>query len=70
MAKRYELSGRCLGVVSELFVETHGRGRPCLSDHLMIDGVLWMLCSGMYWINPYGGMAKPYLFDRFSLHGG
>ena len=46
MAKRYELSDEAWGVVSDLFIETHGRGRPRLSDRLMLDGVLWVLCSG------------------------
>ena len=46
MARRYELSDEAWGVVSDLFIETHGRGRPRLSDLLILDGVLWMLCSG------------------------
>ncbi|MCP6695530.1 IS5 family transposase [Pseudomonas donghuensis] len=49
MAKRYELSDEAWGVVSDLFIETHGRGRPRLSDRLMLDGVLWVLCSGAAW---------------------
>ena len=27
-------------VVADLFIETHGRGRPRLSDRLMLDGVI------------------------------
>ncbi|HBO8767057.1 TPA: IS5 family transposase [Pseudomonas aeruginosa] len=49
MAKRYELSDEAWDVVSDLFIETHGRGRPRLSDRLMLDGVLWVLCSGAAW---------------------
>lgn len=49
MSKRYELSARPGGVVSDLFIEIHGRGRPRLSDRLMLDGVLWVLCSGAAW---------------------
>ena len=49
MAKRYELSEEAWDVVSDLFIETHGRGRPRLSDRLMLDGVLWVLCSGAAW---------------------
>ena len=30
-------------MVADLFIETHGRGRPRLNDRLMLDGVLW--CS-------------------------
>ncbi|PYC35212.1 hypothetical protein DMW99_17045 [Pseudomonas chlororaphis] len=33
-------------VASDLFIKTHGRGRPRLNDRLMLDGVLWGLCSG------------------------
>lgn len=46
MAKRYELSEEAWAVVADLFTETPARGRPCLSDRLMLDGVLWVLCSG------------------------
>ena len=49
MAKRYELSDEAWDVVSDLFIETHGRGRARLSDRLMLDGVLWVLCSGAAW---------------------
>ena len=49
MAKRYELSDEACVVVSDLFIETHGRGRPRLSARLMLDGVLWVLCSGAAW---------------------
>jgi transposase len=49
MAKRYELSDEAWAVVADLFTETHGRGRPRLSDRLMLDGVLWVLCSGAAW---------------------
>ena len=36
-------------MVADLFTETHDRGRPRLSDRLMLDGVLWALCSGAAW---------------------
>ncbi len=49
MAKRYELSDEARIVVADLFTETHGRGRPRLSDRVMLDGVLWVLCSGAAW---------------------
>ncbi len=49
MAKRYELSDEAWDVVSDLIIETHGRGRPRLSDRLMLDRVLWVLCSGAAW---------------------
>lgn len=36
-------------MVADLFVEKRNRGRPRLSDRLMLDGVLWVLCSGAAW---------------------
>lgn len=49
MAKRYELSDETWAVIADLFTEPQGRGRPCLSDRLMLDGVLRVLCSGAAW---------------------
>lgn len=49
MAKCYELSDEARDVVSDLFIETHGRGRSRLNDRLMLDGVLWVLCSSAAW---------------------
>lgn len=36
-------------MVLDLFIETHGRGRSRLSDRLMLEGVLWVLCSCAAW---------------------
>ncbi len=41
MVRRYELTDEAWDVVSDLFIETHGRGRPRLSDRLML-----MACCG------------------------
>ncbi len=49
MAKHYKLSDEAWTVVVDLFTEIYGRGRPHLSDRLMLDGVLWVLCSGAAW---------------------
>lgn len=49
MPRRYELTDKAWDVVSDLFIETHGRGLPRVSDRLMLDGVLWVLCSGTAW---------------------
>lgn len=49
MAKRYELSDEAWAVVADLFTAEHVRGRPRNSDRLMLDGVLWVLCSGAAW---------------------
>ncbi|MGE8060228.1 transposase [Pseudomonas sp. NPDC089547] len=46
MAKRYEISEQTWGVVSHLFIENHGRGRPRLRDRLTLYDVFWVLCSG------------------------
>ena len=48
MAKRYELKDEAWTVVADLFAEIHGRGGR-LSDRLMLDGVLGVLCSGAAW---------------------
>ena len=49
MAKRYKLSDKAWTVVPDIFTKTHGRRRPRLSDRLMFDDVLWMLCSSIAW---------------------
>jgi transposase len=49
MAERYELSDEAWDVVADLFIEPHGRVRPRVSDRLMLDCVLWVLCSGAAW---------------------
>ncbi len=49
MAKRYELADEAWDVLSDLFIETQGRGRSRLNDRLMLDGVLRVLCSGAAW---------------------
>ncbi|MOA14604.1 hypothetical protein D3C78_1347150 [compost metagenome] len=45
MEKRYELSDEVWDVVANLFTEIHGMWQPRPSDRLMLDGVLWVLCS-------------------------
>lgn len=48
MAKRYELSDEAWDVISDLFTHQHP-GRPRSNDRLMLDGVLWLVCSGAAW---------------------
>ncbi|HDS1709662.1 TPA: transposase [Pseudomonas putida] len=36
-------------MVSDLIIENHGRGRPRLNGRLMLDGALWVFCSGATW---------------------
>jgi len=49
MARRLKLTDEAWDVVSDLFIETHDRGWPRLSDRLMLDGVPWVLCSCAAW---------------------
>ncbi|MNJ32327.1 hypothetical protein D3C77_269900 [compost metagenome] len=49
MAKRYELSDGAWNLVADLFVEIRRTGRPRVADRLMLNGVLWVLCSGAAW---------------------
>ena len=49
MAKRYELSDAAWDLVADLFVESRRNGRPRADDRLMLNGVLWVLCSGAAW---------------------
>ncbi|MDZ4021788.1 hypothetical protein PssiTeo3_52120 [Pseudomonas sichuanensis] len=49
MARPCELSDEAWDVVSDPSIETQGQGRPRLNDRLMLDGVLWILCSGAAW---------------------
>lgn len=49
MAMRYELSDAAWDVVADLFTENRRRGRPRVDDRLMVNGVLWILCSGAKW---------------------
>ncbi len=49
MAKRYELSDAAWDLVADLFVESRRNGRPRADDRLILNGVLWVLCSGAAW---------------------
>lgn len=49
MAKRYDLSNEAWAMLADLLVEKRNLGRPRLSDRLMLDGVLCVLCSGAVW---------------------
>lgn len=49
MAKRYELSDAAYDLVTDLFMESRRNGRPRADDRLILNGVLWMLCSGAAW---------------------
>lgn len=49
MTKRYELPDESWELVADLFIETRRGGRPRVDDRLMLNGVLWVLCSGAPW---------------------
>lgn len=49
MANRYEISNEAWDLVADLFQENHRTGRPRSDDRLMLNGVLWVLCSGAAW---------------------
>ncbi len=68
MAKRYELSDEAWALVADLFTAAHLRGRPRNSDRLMLDSVLWVLCSGATWRDMperFGSWATVY--HRFQV---
>ncbi len=49
MAKRYELPDAAWDLVADLSTESRRSGRPRADDRLMLNGVLWVLCSGAAW---------------------
>ncbi|MCU9529976.1 transposase, partial [Pseudomonas mosselii] len=49
MSKRYELSDAEWEIVADLFTAHRRTGRPRVDDRLMLNGVLWVLCSGATW---------------------
>ena len=49
MAKRYELPDAAWDLVADIFYEPRRSGRPRANDRLMLNGVLWVLCSGAAW---------------------
>ena len=63
MAKRYELSDEAWTMVADLFTETHGRGRPGLSDRLMLDGVLGCCVAR------YAGTLRPVVNGVSTVSG-
>jgi transposase len=49
MAKRYELPDAAWDLVADIFSEPRRNGRPRADDRRMLNGVLWVLCSGAAW---------------------
>ncbi|MNJ11277.1 hypothetical protein D3C77_54470 [compost metagenome] len=49
MVKRYEIPDASWELVADLFEQPRRSGRPRADDRLMLNGVLWVLCSGAAW---------------------
>lgn len=49
MAKRYELPDIAWDLVADIFTQARHTGRPRIDDRLMLNGVLWVLCSEAAW---------------------
>ena len=47
--KRYELHDNQWDAIKELFPERNGKGRPGRPPRQMLNGILWILCSGASW---------------------
>lgn len=46
MAKRYELPDVAWELIADLVFPEQKMGRPRRDDRLMLNGILWILCSG------------------------
>ena len=49
MARRYEIPDSSWDLIADLFEQKRRSGRPRADDRLMLNGVLWVLCSGAAW---------------------
>ena len=49
MVKLYEIPDAAWELVADLFELPRRSGRPRADDRLMLNGVLWVLCSGAAW---------------------
>jgi transposase len=47
--KRYELHDNQWDVIKGLFPVRVGKGRPSLPPRQILNGILWILCSGAAW---------------------
>lgn len=47
--KRYELHDNQWDAIKELFPVHVGKGRPGHSPRLILNGIMWILCSGAAW---------------------
>lgn len=49
MTKRYKLSDSFWKMIEDLITQDQKTGRPRHDDRLMLNGILWVLCSGAAW---------------------
>lgn len=49
MARRYELPDAAWELLADLFPYAQKMGRPRSGSRLMLNGILWVLCSGAAW---------------------
>ena len=49
MVRRYELPNCVWNSIMDLMLTTQKTGRPRHDDRLMLNGVLWIVCSGAAW---------------------
>lgn len=49
MVRRYELPNCAWNSIMDLMATTRKTGRPRHDDRLMLNGVLWIVCSGAAW---------------------
>jgi len=63
MARREELTDEQWAVIAPLFPEwamrEDGRGRPVTDTRAVMNGVLWILCTGAAWADLLGRLP-PY----------
>ncbi|WP_422822318.1 transposase [Vreelandella nanhaiensis] len=49
MTGRYELSDQRWQMIKDIVSPPQTMGRPRRNDHQMLNGILWILCSGAQW---------------------
>ena len=58
MAKQYEHPDAAWDLAADIFTETRRSGRPRADDRLMLNGTLWVLCSGAAWSDMPGCFGR------------
>jgi len=64
---RHRLTDEQWALIADLFVVATGPGRPSSSARDMLDGILWILCTGAPWRDlPAEFGAKSTVWDHFN----